>query len=105
ERAAGPCPTDAGRVLGGRRAAAVRLLGQGAQPAVGLAPQAHPHQGIAQATGGLRQVLPVLTPFAVTPLAVLVFGVVVGRFAAEPTPRLTDVAVPTIHVETGRAYR
>ena len=49
-----------------------------------------------------------MTPFAVTPLAVPVFGVfgvVVGRFAAEPTPRLTGVAVPTIHVETGRAYR
>ena len=39
------------------------------------------------------------------PLAVLVFGVAVGRFAAEPTPWPTDVAVPTIHVETGRAYR
>ena len=35
------------------------LPGERAEPAVGLAAPAHPHQGVAEAAGGLRQVFPV----------------------------------------------
>ena len=37
------------------------LPGERAEPAVGLAAQENPHQGVAEAAGGLRQVLPVVT--------------------------------------------
>ena len=38
------------------------LPGERAEPAVGLAPPANPHQGVAEAAGGLRQVLPLVIP-------------------------------------------
>src|SRR5262249_24839480 len=57
----------AGRSSGGGRPACDRrqrdvagLRGEGAEPAVGLAAPAHPHQGVADTAGGLRQVLPLV---------------------------------------------
>ena len=40
-----------------------RLPGERAEPAVGLAPQENPHQGVAEAAGRLRQVLPLVSDF------------------------------------------
>src|SRR5262249_32715623 len=37
-----------------------RLPGEGAEPAMGAAPQAHPHQGFAETSDRLREVLPVV---------------------------------------------